>query len=166
MNLKKETTIIATVELTKHFSEIVSEPIETFKQKVKESWHNDFKKTFETADNINITHVQVFEVEKAERISTEDLIAAARLCADDHLNSCKKCLFYGEGFGMSEDCYDKLKAMLADRLEELHNQLTATPTKHEENRSCDTCKFEHFDAFEHPCSKCSCCDCWEEQRGD
>lgn len=147
--MKKETTIIVTAELTKHIDDVFDTPIEEFKQAIKEVWLQEMKNVLEGVENINITNMQVFELEKEERISTEELAEFANRCASV---GCYKCPFY-EKADSKNDCRGKLIKALAERLEELHNQQTATL------KNCLNCSNDYKDF-----SKCSICKDYSEWR--
>jgi hypothetical protein len=123
--MKKETTTVVTVEFTKHHDFAVHDALEGFKDSVREELLQRLKNDVDYVDNITVANVQVFEIEKEERISTEDLINTAKMCAIGDGRYCSTCPC-NEG---DEDCSDKLVGVLAERLEELHKQQKATPTE-------------------------------------
>lgn len=149
--MKKETTVIAQIELTKiHKGD---EPIPTARE--LESAYSQMLNAH-TYDDAHIK-VKIFEAEK-EEISTEDLIAAYRHCIS--YENCSECRIDNSCIGVSE-----LERMVVDRLEELYNQQTATPTEQERNRTCDSCKYESFDPSENPCLNCDGnCSKWEAKK--
>lgn len=131
--MKKETTIIATVEITKvmkNFS-FENKTLEETKQDVKNSLTNHIKKDdWFNADNVNVCDVKIFELKKEERISTEDLIKAAKECVTDDTDNypCENCIFDGA------NCKSNLVEAVADRLEELNNQQKVTPKEMQATR--------------------------------
>lgn len=146
--MKKETMIVTMLETTEILPNCFEATIgiEELKQQMKQRLKAEFEGL--GFDDVNITNVKVFEIEKEERISTEDLIAAARHCNEK--NICNGCPIYNK-------CYYEISLVkeLADRLEELHNQQTATPTKivvvpH----TCETCKYRSRMFNEAPCNTC------------
>lgn len=152
--MKKETTIIATVEITKvmkNFS-FENKTLEETKQDVKNSLTNHIKKdNWFNADNVNVCDVKIFELEKEEHISTEDLIKYAKDCNNyaKFPFACRDCVFDGA------NCKSNLVKALADRLEELRNQQKATPTEDEDvSHDCTTCKYTETLHFDEPCFSC------------
>ena len=140
--MKKEQTIITTIELT----EIYKGDMQVDAEEIELSFKN-LLQTY-NYDDAHIK-VKVFEFEKEERISTEELADFANRCASV---GCYKCPFY-EKADSKNDCRGKLIKELADRLEELHNQQTATQTK--PTFDCDDCKHRNKFIWAEPCKQCN-----------
>lgn len=135
MNMKKKTIYEIEFRLTKIFKDNAPEiTAEEAKQIFADVLHTD------CYDNAHI-NVQVFEVEKAERISTEDLIKQARLCFEHCIegwneeDACSKCMYteFHRSSG-AKFCVNQLDLAVLNRLEELHNQQTATPATQPEEQ--------------------------------
>lgn len=119
--MKKEIQIHTTVEIVEILPNLSlsDAPIEVVKEQVKQRLIAKFLPL--SFDNINIANMQVFEIEKEERISTEDLIKGFKHCTTEE--DCTGCVFEHK----CPSCA-KLEEMVIGRLEEL-NQQTATPTE-------------------------------------
>lgn len=137
--MKKETQIHATVEIIDILPNFTftGGTIEDVREQAKQALKAKFEGL--AVDHFNISDVKVVEIEN--RISTEDLIKAARHCAK--ITGCDGCVLQA-----MDDCASIMKTELADRLEELHKQLTVTPIK----INCSTCKYHN--RIQSPCYRC------------